>query len=172
MELVARNTSVTTNEGDRHFCNSWPGAVVDRVANRHSVFARRKGLSLEASRPELAVSVSCEDTAAERVLSNLVENAVRHGPEGGHASIVLTSRDGAFTLRVLSDGAQIAPEEMQRLTVRTVRGEAARGRQTLGRGLGLGIVAAICERCGFFTLAFSSPDSGGLEVTVQGPIAA
>lgn len=75
------------------------------------------------------------------VLRNLIDNALRHGPEGGKVAVSL---DDSGVLHVFNDGAVVPPERLARLTDRFERGDAAAS----GSGLGLAIVETILAQSG------------------------
>jgi signal transduction histidine kinase len=105
----------------------------------------------------------------ERVVGNLVENAVRHNVDGGWVE-VCTNREGVHTtLRVASSGDVIAPEAVTALFEPFHRGGVARTAHD-GAGLGLSIVHAVVVAHGGTVHAEPVP-GGGLAVTVQLPAA-
>jgi|GEM_PF-634339 len=142
-------------------------AVVDAVESRLRILAKRKGVSLDAARPDAAIVVGCRPVMAEQMLQNLVQNAVAYGEEGGHVSILLEATAGGFRLQVLDDGPGVPPDALPRLGERTFRTDEARTRDAKGTGLGLAIAGEVVSRCGF-ELAFSSIEDGGLRVVVEG----
>jgi two-component system osmolarity sensor histidine kinase EnvZ len=87
----------------------------------------------------------------ERLLANLVDNAMRHGKPP--VLIRLSADGGDAVLDVEDHGPGIAPEARSRLTQAFARGDASRG--TPGTGLGLAIVQQIVRRMGG-TLSFES----------------
>ncbi len=87
-----------------------------------------------------------EPAALRRMLHNLIENALVHGPPDGRVEVSLTARDAAAILAVRDEGPGPDPAERERLFERFWRGEPAAGRP--GSGLGLSIVAAIADRHG------------------------
>ncbi|MBN2760281.1 MAG: sensor histidine kinase N-terminal domain-containing protein [Rhodobacteraceae bacterium] len=96
---------------------------------------------------------------------NLLDNALRHGAEGGKVDMVLTA-DGQLV--VANDGPIVPEGTINRLTTRFERASA----QTEGSGLGLAIVAAIADRIGS-PLHMASPRRGaasGFEVSITLPI--
>jgi signal transduction histidine kinase len=75
----------------------------------------------------------------------LVENALRHTPEGTHAEIRVGERDGRAFLAVHDDGPGVAAEERERLFERFYR---APGGKASGSGLGLAIASELATRMG------------------------
>ncbi|HEY1049158.1 MAG TPA: ATP-binding protein [Prosthecobacter sp.] len=104
---------------------------------------------------ELAVETTTQEPpiiegdriAIERVLQNLIENAIRYSPSGEHV-IVRTSRNTSSNevqIEVIDHGSGIAPEHMPHLFERFYRVDKARSRAHGGSGLGLSIVKALVE---------------------------
>jgi two-component system sensor histidine kinase BaeS len=80
-----------------------------------------------------------------QVLSNLLDNALRHSGRGGSVSVVATVADDELTIAVADTGAGVAPEHLPRLFDRFYRADSARDRQHGGAGIGLSIAKAIVE---------------------------
>jgi two-component system OmpR family sensor kinase len=80
-----------------------------------------------------------------RMTLNLVENAVRHTPEGTHIRAVVRADNRDVVLTVQDDGPGVAPELRERVFERFVRGAGDRGSSS---GLGLSIVRAVAESHG------------------------
>jgi signal transduction histidine kinase len=144
------------------------GGAVDRVVARARYFARNRGMSVESARPDVPVFASCHPTAVEQAITNLVENAIAYGDQGGHIAVVLEADRTSFTLVVTDDGPGVPPAEIPRLGERTFRTDEARQRDPSGSGLGLAITSEICERCGW-KLSFEPHDPRGLRVSIAGP---
>ena len=114
--------------------------------------------------PDSAVMSDLDPDAFAILMRNLIENALRHGSEGGVVEVALAP-DG--TLVVANDGPVVAAGDLARLTQRFQRASA----HTQGSGLGLAIVAAIAERAGC-GLELSSPRTGrdsGFEARFRPP---
>jgi signal transduction histidine kinase len=105
----------------------------------------------------------------ERVVGNLVENAVRHNVDGGWVEVCTDLAGAHTTLRVASSGEVIAPEAVTALFEPFHRGGVARTAHD-GAGLGLSIVQAVVLAHGGTVHAEPVP-GGGLTVTVQLPAA-
>jgi len=153
--------------------NPGEGATVDlcetieRVIARTRYFAKNRGISLDAARPDVPVYTRCHPTAAEQAVTNLVENAIAYGDPEGHVAIVLESDPTSFSLVVVDDGPGVLPAELPRLGERTFRSDEARQREPSGSGLGLAITSEICGRCGW-KLAFEAQEPRGLRVHISG----
>lgn len=109
--------------------------------------SRHVELSLELDEAAVAAPADAEQLA--QVLRNLLENAVRHGQEGGEVKLCV-ARTGSprpgVTMSVADDGPGIAREHIPRLTERFYRVDKARSRNAGGTGLGLAIVKHIVNR--------------------------
>ncbi len=82
-------------------------------------------------------------------LSNLVSNAVRYTPAGGHIDVTAQALpDGSLSLAVQDTGPGIAAEHVPRLTERFYRVDRSRSRESGGTGLGLAIVKHVMQRHG------------------------
>jgi signal transduction histidine kinase len=128
-------------------------------------------VALEFAIPEVPVPITGDVTLLERAIGNLVHNAVRYGESGGHVALILELEKDRMRLRVLDDGPGVPKAERARLTQRRFRGAQARTRQPAGSGLGLAIAREVAERHGW-TMRFEHPEAGGLEVVLEGPLAA
>lgn len=106
--------------------------------------AKEKGVSLVADIAPEARRVHCDPTAAEQILSNLAENALRHTTSG--SVTVFASREGAGVwMGVRDTGTGIAPEHLPRIFERFYRADPGRSREAGGTGLGLSIVRHLAE---------------------------
>jgi signal transduction histidine kinase len=92
------------------------------------------------------VRVVGEEEGLRRVVENLVENGLVHGPAGGTVEVSVVARGGSALLTVSDEGPGPDPAQRERLFERFWRGPDASERP--GSGLGLSIVAAIVERHG------------------------
>jgi hypothetical protein len=103
----------------------------------------------------------------ERVVGNLVENAVRHNVEGGWVQVCTEQTGSQVLLRVSGSGEVVAPDAVDVLFEPFHRGGVARTSRD-GAGLGLSIVRAVVTAHGGTVHAEPVP-AGGLTVTVYLP---
>ncbi len=104
----------------------------------------------------------------ERLVENLVQNALQYNHHGGWVSVA-TRRDGeTVALRVANSGPPVPPEVVGSLFERFHRLDGNHGQGRRGFGLGLSIVEAVARAHGGTTTAEAQPD-GGLLVTVELP---
>jgi len=100
------------------------------------------------------------------LVRNLVDNAVRHTPEGGVVDVTLEKDAHHVRLRVADSGPGIAPRERERVFDRFYR---VPGTSAVGSGLGLAIVRTIATQHGAQVSLGSAPEDRGLLVTVDFP---
>jgi len=128
---------------------------------------RSRGLHV---RKQMMPALTVGDPALlERVVGNLVENAVRHNIDGGWVEVCTGLAGAQATLRVASSGDVIAPEAVTALFEPFRRGGVARTAHD-GAGLGLSIVRAVVAAHGGTVHAEPVP-GGGLAVMVRLPTA-
>jgi signal transduction histidine kinase len=121
-------------------------------------------------RSELSQSVTSGDPRlVERLVVNLVDNAIRHNLDGGFVEISTATQAGQAVLRVANTGPRVPEAEIDRLFQPFQRMAPERTRHgDGGTGLGLSIVRAIAEAHGAAIAARPRPE-GGLEVQVSFP---
>ena len=127
---------------------------------------REIALALDVvGREPLPISASL--THLTVVFRNLLDNALKYTPPGGHVLWRITL-DGQDTLSTITDTGQgIAPEHLERVFERFYRADRSRSRAIPGTGLGLALAKSIVETYGG-QIAISSPGIGqGTTVTVR-----
>ena len=125
----------------------------------------RLGLQVQAGiRP---AALDGDPVLIRRLVSNLIENAVRHNVSGGHIQVTTGTSCGRAVVSVTSSGQVIPPAEVDRLFQPFQRLGARRARGD-GHGLGLSIVGAIAAAHGAAITAQPVP-GGGLAVAVSFP---
>ncbi|UER53809.1 HAMP domain-containing histidine kinase [Kineosporiaceae bacterium SCSIO 59966] len=114
--------------------------IVDRVVELAAPLAERRGTRLQVSVPPTPCMAEVDSRRVERIVRNLVLNAVEHG-EGRPVEVTLAADADAVAVAVRDHGVGLRPEDVQRVFDRFWRGDPARARTTGGTGLGLAISA-------------------------------
>ncbi len=148
------------------------GEAVDLAdALRRAVDARAADIEEQGLRVTLdlrGASVEGDPMLLDRLVGNLVDNAVDHNEAGGWIEVTVARESDTATLRCANGGPLIAAEDAPRLFERFARLERARTRGTGGYGLGLSIVRAIV-RAHRGTVTARALPGGGLAVEVALP---
>jgi len=104
----------------------------------------------------------------QRLVNNLLENALRHTPADGLITLEARRRDDMIVLTVADNGEGISPEHLAHLGERFFRADPSRARQHGGTGLGLAICRSIVDAHGG-TMTIDSAPGEGTRVTVELP---
>jgi len=96
---------------------------------------------------EESVRVAMPRDACERVLTNVVENAIAYSPQGREVQLLCVLEPEWVVLRVLDEGCGVSQEKIVHLTERFYRVDRARGSHE-GHGLGLAIVDELLQKFG------------------------
>jgi signal transduction histidine kinase len=118
------------------------GEIATEVAELFDAAAEGKGGRVEVFGDKIA-RISADRDLLFDAISNLVDNAIKHGREGGLVSIRLDQKNGEAILSVSDDGPGIPSEEFEHVFKRFYRLE--RSRSMPGNGLGLSLVAAVAR---------------------------
>jgi PAS domain S-box-containing protein len=100
---------------------------------------------LEVSIAPLPLRLAADPVRLEQVLVNLLTNAARYTPAGGHIRLSADSDGDQIIVRIADDGAGIAPEVLPRIFDLFAQGERALARSEGGLGVGLTIVRKLVE---------------------------
>jgi len=141
------------------------GALVNDVAEGY----RRRGAPVQAEAPALP-DMAVRPLALRRLLSNLVDNALRYAGSDQPIELHARQEGGQVLLEVRDRGPGIPPDQVERLKRPFTRLDAARS-DASGAGLGLAIVDRICRGHGG-SLALLPRPGGGLIARVMLPVAA
>jgi two-component system phosphate regulon sensor histidine kinase PhoR len=134
-------------------------AVVDDVLTTVRPAAEQKGLRLEATIRETAGTITADRMAMSQVLSNLLNNAIRH-TSSGVITVSSSAEANGINLSVSDTGPGIAREHLSRIFERFYRVDAGRARESGGTGLGLAIVKHLVEAHGGSVRATSEAGKG------------
>lgn len=158
--LVRDLDEVSRAEECRMALDTGPHFIAELVdaslAQARQPFAE-KGVHL--SRSVEPAQVEADPARIGQVLTNLLNNALRHTPAGGSVSVVAVPVGEQVRITVADDGAGITPEQLPHVFERFYRGDSARASDAGGSGIGLTIARAIADGHGG-SLTATSPGPG------------
>jgi signal transduction histidine kinase len=132
--------------------------MMDRFSDRHPVVVRV---------PEHPVIIEADADRLQRVLENLINNAIKYSPDGGAVEVSVEVDGGEAILLVRDHGIGISPDALPRIFDRSYRAPEAAARAP-GLGLGLSIAAQVVARHGG-TIGAAAAEGGGTILTVRLP---
>lgn len=132
--------------------------VVTKAALQMEAMAYDRGIQLETD-VQADICVMGDADALLRVVSGLIENALKYEPENGRIRVTLAARGKRAALTVQNFGACVAPEDLPHIFERFYRGDKARTAQQ-GHGLGLAIIRRTVELMDGRIEAASASDVG------------
>ena len=142
--------------------------LVQDVVRKFAFQAEEAGIMLEAQADCDLPFVEGDIGLIERVLSNLLDNALRHTPAGGRVTIVLEPHDDGVRAKITDTGEGIAAGDLPRVFERFFQASTARVGE--GTGLGLAIVRRILELHGR-QIEVTSSEGAGAEFSFDLPAA-
>ena len=122
------------------------------------VQADAKGVAVSAEVPGALRPARANPEKLQRVLFNLIQNAIRHTPADGSVVVRAEPVANAIEVEVADTGDGIAPEERDRVFTAFDRGGADAARTSAGAGLGLAVSRAIVEAHGGRIWLAEAPD--------------
>ena len=135
-----------------------------------TVMAEQQHVTVEVRHSAEALPVHVDPVRADQIITNVISNALKYTPEGGHV-IVMLERDGSeAVLRVKDDGVGIAPNRIGTIFELFAQAENAIGRAQGGMGIGLALVRNLLHLHGGSITATSDGVGKGSEFTVRFPI--
>ena len=117
--------------------------LVQDVCQKFRLEAENKGLQLSTAISTQPTFVSADIGLIQRVLENLIENAIKYTPEGGQVAVSLLIGDKSITTQITDTGQGIAAEDIPHIFERFYRVEKHRNLD--GTGLGLAIAKRIMQ---------------------------
>jgi two-component system, OmpR family, sensor kinase len=129
--------------------------VVDDVVRAVRVIAGPRQIAVDIVTAE-AASFTGDEDLIRRLVTNLLDNAVRHTPEGGTVSVRLGRREDDYVVTVTNPGTEIAPEARPHLFERFYPADRARTARGGGAGLGLALARWVARAHGGDVVLVSS----------------
>jgi signal transduction histidine kinase len=142
-------------------------AIVKDALDAHENSAAARGLFVDTTVDDATVSGDAQ--LIYRLVSNLIDNAIRYNITGGRLEVNLAASTTAVTLTVANTGPPVPPEEVSRLLEPFQRAAPERTASWDGLGLGLSIISDIAEAHGADLDVRPRPE-GGLAIAVSFPV--
>lgn len=120
-------------------------ALIERALDEHRAAAQERKVDLSMGAPSVNLPVDADPERVQLVFTNLVANAIRHTPAGGHIDVRAAPDRDSLRFEVRDSGPGIDPEHIPRLFERFYR---VPGTAPGGAGLGLYICKEIVEAHG------------------------
>src|SRR4029453_16067414 len=133
--------------------------LLERVVERLAQVAERAKVRIDLDVPTEPVVAEIAVRRVERILRNLIGNAIEHG-EGKPVKVRLAVREGAVAITVRDYGVGLKPGEEKLVFNRFWRADPSRARQTGGPGLGLSISVEDARLHGGWLEAWGAPGQG------------
>lgn len=126
------------------------GPLLARVVDAFMPRAGEEGITITVTSdaPDTSCEIAGDAHLLERVIENLLDNALRYTPVGGEIAVRWHVRADRAAFTVTDTGPGIAPRDLPHLFEPLYRGEASRNRETGGAGLGLAIAQRILRAHG------------------------
>jgi signal transduction histidine kinase len=132
--------------------------------------AEARHVHLKTQLDSFEASARCAPDKVERVLLNLLANALRHTPSDGSVAVLVEPLDHEVRVTVEDTGRGLSPESQRRMFDRFWRGDPARSPGRGGAGLGLAIARGLVEAQGGRIWAENRP-GGGARISFTLPAA-
>jgi signal transduction histidine kinase len=147
-QLIEQLLEAAKLEAGQVYVNAEPfpiGELLHDVVQKFALAARDRGVALEVDAVADATMVNGDIALLERVLDNLIDNALRHTPAGGRVTVRSEPQGQQVRIAVTDTGSGLTREEAKLAFDRFYRGDPSRSTNSGQSGLGLAIVKSILE---------------------------
>ncbi|WP_325286881.1 ATP-binding protein [Dysosmobacter sp.] len=145
------------------------GDAIESVCRANDISARQHGHRLTCRlEPDLPL-ITADRSRLEQVMMNVIGNAIKYTPDGGHIDVTAGAADGQVWMEVSDDGIGIPEKDRDRVFDRFYRVDKARSRESGGTGLGLSIAREIVDRHNG-RLYLTDHDGPGTTVRLELPV--
>ncbi len=149
-----------------NFFDEMEYVVLNKLANvtveRLKHMANSKEIKLTLTVPEQNITVWGNIDRLKQVLTNLLDNAIKHSEAGGAVCVELGMKNNCSYISVKNSGLGIPREELENIWERFYKVDKSRSRRGTGTGLGLSIVKKIVEMHGGKVSVESEPGHGAI----------
>ena len=145
-------------------------AVVEHAVETLRPAIEHKGQVLDVRLPEAPVSLHADPARLAQVLVNLLDNASKYSPEGGHIALSVDVGSADIVVQIRDNGIGISAGDLPRLFETFARVGPASGQQRTGLGIGLALTRRLVEMHGGTIEAESDGPGRGSTMTVRLPL--
>jgi len=136
------------------------GAIIGEIDRQIRPAALAKGLSWETVATEPEAQVVTDASLCQQIFGNLISNAIKYTPAGGHVRVEGQAGEGDWCVAVIDDGPGIPAESHERVFEPFFRLSRDEHSRIEGNGLGLSICHELIERLSGQILLDSTPGAG------------
>ena len=133
--------------------------------------ADQQRVELRTAFPDQPLIVEADPVRIDQIITNIVTNAIKYTPEGGHVLLQLAAEQGEAVIRVTDDGVGIADDRIGRIFELFAQAENAIGRAQGGMGIGLALVRNLVQLHDGSVYAKSDGVGKGSEFCARLPLA-
>ena len=145
-----------------------PERLIHEVTGLYQYQGQRKNITFELEIAPKLPLIEVDPGRITQVLTNILDNALRHTPEGGRIIFAAREVENMVELSVQDSGSGLNIEDADRIFERLYRADPSRFRDDGGSGLGLAIAKSIVQANGGQISAESAPGSG-LKIKIRLP---
>lgn len=142
--------------------------LVEQVIDANKGYAVRFDVTLRAEHGDRSAAVMIDIDRAVQILSNLVSNAIKFSPSGGHVAIFSREAGEFIEIAVRDHGCGIPPEYEPRMFLRFAQADSSNTRKKNGSGLGLFIAKQMTEQMGG-QIGYMPTEGGGSTFWIRLP---
>jgi signal transduction histidine kinase len=145
-----------------------PQRLLNEVASLYQYQSQRKNINFAVDVAPNLPTIEVDPGRMTQVLTNILDNALRHTPEGGRITLSARQVENMVELSLHDTGPGLSIEDIDRIFERFYRADPSRQREDGGSGLGLAIAKSIVQAHGG-TLSAESEPGAGLKVIIRLP---
>jgi signal transduction histidine kinase len=134
--------------------------IARQAVDSAQTHARDKQLGLRLTAPPGSIAIEADVVRMGQAIDNLISNAIKFTPRGGHVDVTLAQAGPRAILTVTDTGMGMTTTDLERLYERFFRTDSAQTQQIQGTGLGLPIVKGIVEAHAGTITVTSEPNKG------------
>ncbi len=146
-----------------------PERLLREVASLYQYQVQKKNITLDLDLPSPLATIEVDPGRMTQVLTNILDNSLRHTPEGGKIILSAKETKDQVELAIQNNGPAVKAEDLERIFERFYRADASRQHgQNGGSGLGLAIAKSIVQAHGGQVSA-QSEQGQGMKIMIRLP---